>query len=204
MKRPRSSSVHLVFILCLFYSTELLSSSISTCDAIRTPPRESGVRYEGTIRNDDYRFSAQVPSHFTGWGAASGAPFHGFTIYLPNDTQTINEALSCIDFSIAIHVSLPEDEKQKPHPAKSAPRERTTKIKGNGWTGVETTTRGLRHGASFDNTDITFSIPRTTPVEGREPIHDTIDVGISFITPTQDRSRTESVFRDFLSHLTFW
>jgi hypothetical protein len=149
------------------------------------------------IRNDDYRFSAVIPPHLTGWGAASGAPFHGFTIYLPNDAQ------SCIDFSIAIHVSLPEDERHAQHSPKSDSRSHIKKIKGNGWIGIETTTRGRRHGASFDNIDITFSVPRITPVEGEQPISSMTDVGITLVTPTQDRNRTEAVFREFMAQLIF-
>lgn len=200
MKSVELNTVHLTIVFCLFFfsSSEVFGSGISTCDAIKIPPRDSGARYEGMIRNDDYRFSAVVPPHLTGWGAASGAPFHGFTIYLSADAQ------SCIDFSIAIHVSLPEDEKRARHSIKSDSRSRIKKIKGNGWTGIETTTRGQRQGTSFDNIDITFSILRTTPVAGAAPISNMIDVGITLVTPTLDRNRTEAVFREFLAQLTFW
>jgi hypothetical protein len=165
---------------------------VSTCDTLRTRPRGFDVRYEGTIRNDDYRFTAAIPSQLVGWGADGDAPFHGFMIYLSND----GDLQSCIVFSIAVHVDLFDDERKS--------RSRVKKIKGHGWTGVETTTRGLSHGISFDTIDVTFSKSRVIPVKEGKPIYGIDDVGVTLVTPTEDRQRTEAIFRQFLSELSFW
>ncbi len=194
MKKARFRAASFVAVYFLFCAVELFAS-ISQCGA----PRKSGVRYEGAIHNSSYRFSAVIPPPFTGWGADPGAPFHGFIIYLTNDGQ------SCIDFSIGIRVSLPEDEKPKRRSFKPGARTRMEKpIHGNGWKGIETIASGLDHGTSIDNIVVTFSIPRSIPVEGGPPVSDVVEVGATLMTPTQDRHKTELAFRQFLSQLAFW
>jgi hypothetical protein len=192
--------VSIIFVVCFLCSAEVLgqarnADAVSTCDSLSSSPAGVGARYEGTIRNLDYRFAATIPSGLVGWGASQGAPFHGFTIYLPADRKP----QSCIDFSIGIHVSLPDDEGRRSRSASAVRR-----LKGRGWTGLENSMKGFSEGTSIENVVVTTHIRRSIPVEGRAPISETIDVGITLVTPTAERNMTEPILREFLSQLTFW
>lgn len=67
-----------------------------------------GSAFRGTVRNDDYAVSVQIPKGLVGWeGTDPPAPFHGFTIFL--DPQMT----ACIVFEV--HIRVDEDDTLKPH-----------------------------------------------------------------------------------------
>ena len=74
------------------------STAIGCRQATTTLPQK-GVAYRGAVTNDDYHFSARIPSDLTGWGGiADNAPFHGFTMFLDAKGD------SCIVFEIHLRV----------------------------------------------------------------------------------------------------
>src|SRR5271169_3900545 len=77
-------------------------AAVSTCEQETLARPGFGVSYKGTVRNDDYRFYANIPNGYVGWGAAPNAPFHGFSIFI----NPKKKASSCIVFRIAIHIDL--------------------------------------------------------------------------------------------------
>jgi hypothetical protein len=155
-----------------------------TCDMISLARVGYGVPYTGLVTNRSYRFSVNIPPGLTGWGAAPGAPFHGFTIFLDDDAP----ATSCIDFMIGIHVDLPEDSSAG-FRARGAVR-----VKVGNRSGLEMSRRGFRHGTSFDNIIVELSNPHGDC---------RYDITITLVTPTRDRKRTELTFRSFLSGFKF-
>jgi hypothetical protein len=141
-----------------------------------------GVPYKGTIRNTDYRFSATVPNNLTGWGAAPGAPFHGFIIYLNKS--------SCINFNIAMRVDLPEDAPPPP----MASREATPVPVGNR-VGLQTKTIGMIEGVGFENVRVTLELAHGTRKD---------DIEITLVAPSAHRHIALRVFRQFLRDFKFW
>lgn len=157
----------------------------STCETVSLSGPGFGVSYKGTVRNSDYRFSAVIPEGMTAWGAGDGAPFHGFRIYL-NDK---GGRASCIMFDVA-HV-FPDVDQPPVHKHLNE----GTRIKVGGKTAFETVAKGSNHGVRFDEIEVTLELPRDGYANG---------VGVTLITPSQDRNKTEPVFRQFLSQLKFW
>ena len=112
---------------------------------------------------------------------------------------------SCIDFGVAVRVILPEDRGLNRHrTVKSSTQISGTKVRINGKKGIETVSRGLSHGVSFDNVYATFVMRRSFPAQGRRPVHDTVGVSVGLLTPTKERDKTEPIFRRFLPQLKFY
>jgi hypothetical protein len=195
-KRLEKHPMRIVLYLALAASTlgqvtcavgqERAAQNVQTCDSISRARPGDGVAYTGVVRNESYRFEATIPEGSTGWGAAPGAPFHGFTIFL-NDGH--REA-SCINFEVHIHVDLPEDQ-QDTSPAS----ERGRRVKVGNETGILTSARGTISGIDLENQNVRFKRVRA----GRQD-----EFTITFITPTNDKSKTDAIFQRFLSQLRFW
>jgi hypothetical protein len=65
-----------------------------------------GNAFQGVIANEDYAFTARVPSGLTGWGGVDReAPFHGFTIFLDSQMS------ACIYFEL--HTRVNEEDAPK-------------------------------------------------------------------------------------------
>jgi hypothetical protein len=78
---------------------ELHSRPVQTCRQASNVQRNVGVAYTGTINNDDYHISVQVPPRLSGWGGvATSAPFHGFVVFLDSAEQ------ACVVFEIHLRV----------------------------------------------------------------------------------------------------
>jgi hypothetical protein len=154
---------------------------IQTCDTV-TPARtgQPGVTYTGSLRNDDYRFSATVPDSLTGLGNAPGAPFHGFAVFINNS--------ACFLFLIGHRVTLPEDV-----PTMSGSQGVAVRVGGR--KGIRTTRVGTSHGTRMINETVLVELPRAGY---------TNDVSIIFVTPLDQQEKTEPVFRLFLASLKFW
>lgn len=160
--------------------------SISTCDQESLACRGFGVSYKGTVRNDDYRFSATIPEGLVGWGAASSAPFHGFTIYPGSESG----ATSCIVFRIAIHVDLGEDQGGSGQRAFH-----TERVKVGNRVASQTSSIGLARGTNYENINLWLELPR----DGYKN-----DVEIVLVTPRSDGVRTRALFAKFLASFRFW
>lgn len=194
-----------VMVICLLCGIDLVGQvsqafeNISICDTVvLSSPRGKGVSYKGTVRNSDYQFSAVIPPGLTGWGAGPGAPFHGFVIYFAGE----DKPQSCIDFSVGIHVRLPEEEETSSGKSPSSLTSHGRKVKIGNKVGVETLDRGFKDGVSIDNIWVVVHLDRQFQ-GARKQLHDTVDVGVLLVTPTNDRDKTEPVFRKFLSQLKF-
>jgi hypothetical protein len=121
-----------------------------------------------------------------GWGAASNAPFHGFTIYLGSGPS------SCISFEIHIRVELPEDSEATNKPEKRTKVERV-KV-GNRW-GLQTVEAGIERGTEFENVTVTIQLPRSGYYN---------DAAITLVTPTNEAANAKTVLARFLSSFRFF
>lgn len=159
------------------------ASTIQTCDtASNARIGQAGVTYRGTVSNSDYRFRAIIPEGFTGLGAAPGAPFHGFTIYLSRS--------ACIVFEIEQVHFFDEGTSTGPkHPARGTP------MRVGNREGQRHSLSGATRGRSYLNTEVLLELPRSGYKNG---------VSIRFVTPLEDRSVTEPVFRAFLASFRFY
>jgi len=164
------------------------SADAMSCEDLTLARPQRGVSYTGVIQNDDYRFQVRVPRSQIGWGAASGAPFHGFAIFLDNDLSVVPK--SCINFLIKQRVVLDEDAQKQP-----------TKM-ATGWTpirignrkGLRKATSGLLAGVAVENVIVTLELPRKEY---------TNDLTIWFVTPIRELSKSEPVFQSFLESFRF-
>jgi hypothetical protein len=165
-------------------------AKVMSCGDLTLAKPQQGVAYTGLIENSDYRFTVRVPSPHIGWGAASGAPFHGFAVFLGNDPSTTLQ--SCITFLIEHRVLLPEDE-GRGGASRSAAKWRPRRI-GNR-DGFQEITRGSLNGVAVENITARLELPR----DGY-----TNDLTIWFVTPVSERSKTEPIFQSFMSSFKFW
>jgi hypothetical protein len=165
---------------------QVRAENVVTCDQVSLARPGHGAAYRGTVKNSDYGLSAAIPREFTGWGAAIGAPFHGFIIYLDNHQGA---QAACIDFRVALHVELPED-----LPGPLPQRSKSANVRVGNLTGRETSDRGSVNGTQLVNETITVQ---------RERSDGTDDVTITFVSPTAETGRTKPTFERFLSHLRF-
>ena len=189
MRRERDAEVNISMMLGVLMAVVLPVAgtgrgatprppAVRSCNAETAVRRGVGTAYRGTVRNDDYRFVADVPAGMTGWsGVASGAPFHGFTIFLESSPQ------SCIVFDIHLRV----DEEDGPRMPAGVPMF-------GGATGEERVARGTARGVRLRTVVTTFS---------RRRAHETDDGSVTLITPEDDVRRTEPVYREFLQKLRF-
>jgi hypothetical protein len=160
--------------------------TVRTCHAISLARPGNGVAYTGVIRNKSYRFAVTISEGLTGWGAAPGAPFHGFTIFLKYGQR----GASCISFEFHIHVDLPEDS-----PDTSLALEPGRRIKVGNETDKLTSELGTIGGIDFENQNVKFERPRTKRQD---------DFSITFITPIKEKGKSDPIFQKFLSQLEFW
>jgi len=160
------------------------TSQVEACGSITNAQPGNGVAYRGTVRNSEYGLSMQIPSGQTGWGAAPEAPFHGFAIFLPDQSR------ACIIFEI--HLRIDTDTSKRVSSARTAKRIRL----GNrsGW--EERATRVI-DGVEWTNVTVRFSMHHLRSAS------DIDDGSITLVTQTQNIARYTPVFEEFLSHLRF-
>lgn len=187
----RSSSIGIVALLSLFSPGVLRcqhanNPGISTCEQQTLAQPGIGVSYKGTVRNDDYRFSATIPDGLLGWGAAPNAPFHGFSIFINPESR----GRSCIVFRIGIHVDLEED--------KAAPERqglRLERITVGGRSATRRSSVGSASGTIYENVNVWLQVPHKKD--------DTHDVEIVLVTPKDDAVRARAIFDRFLASFRF-
>jgi hypothetical protein len=154
---------------------------VLTCDTVTNArPGQPGVSYTGHISNSDYRFDATIPAGLIGLGSADGAPFHGFAIFLGKS--------ACITFEIELILDLPGD-------SPSLPLERRVPMRFGNRRGVGYSRVGNAHGRRFLNAYVEVELPRSGYKNG---------ASIYLVTPLEDRSTTEPIFRAFLASFKFW
>jgi len=165
------------------------SAAAQSCQNI-VLPMKGGSIYTGVVRNEEYRFSAIVPTGKVGWGVSSPAPFHGFIMFLDGSSR-YREGDSCIDFSVRVLVSPPEE-----RPEKAAARNKAKAVTlGNrrGWEEVDREMIGAR---SFTVVTVLVELPR--------PLGQAEVVSVVLISPTDRYVTNRRTFDRFLSDLTFW
>ena len=175
-----------VFMPGVLQSQRASAPAIFTCEQETLAGPGVGASYKGTVRNEDYRFSATIPDGLVGWGAAPNAPFHGFTIFINSEANT----RSCIVFRIAIHVDLEGDE--------AAPETgdvRLERITVGGRTATRTSSVGSVGGTLYENVNVSLQIPHK-----KDDIH---DVEIVLVTPKSDAFKTRTLFDRFIASLRF-
>jgi hypothetical protein len=162
--------------------------TISTCDNQTLVRPGVGVPYQGTIRNDDYRFSVTVPEGLVGWGGvAPNAPFHGFAIFI---RDSASETKSCIVFRIGIHVDLDEDK------ATTEQQEfRTQRITVGHRPARRTSSIGSAHGTIYENVNVWLQVPHGG---------DSHDLEIVLVTPKNEAAKTRGMFDKILASFHFW
>ena len=154
---------------------------ILTCDTVTNArPGQPGVTYTGLVSNGDYRFDATIPNGLIGLGSADGAPFHGFAMFVDKS--------SCILFLIQHRVDLADD-------TQSAHRERRGHMSIGNRRGLSYSRVGTASGKRYLNTNVLVELPRSDYID---------DASITFVTPLEDRSTTEPIFRAFLASFRFW
>jgi hypothetical protein len=183
----RSSSAAVIALLSVFRPAVLQcqhasDQAIFTCEQETLARPGVGVSYKGTVRNEDYRFSATIPDGLVGWGAAPNAPFHGFSIFIDPESK----ARSCIVFRIAIHVDLDGDEEK--HERKDVRLERITV---GGQSANRRSSVGSVEGTIYENVDVSLQAPLK-----KDDIH---DVEIVLVTPKSDVVRTRAIFDRFIA-----
>jgi hypothetical protein len=157
---------------------------LQTCERMYPGQPGEGVAYKGTVSNSDYRFSATLPGGLTGWGSGSGAPFHGFVMFLNDKTPKS----SCIAFYIRIRVDIPEN---PPVPTVSG----APPVAVGNRRGIQTLRKGVVNGIGYENRIVSLELPRNGYVN---------DLTITLVTPTSDKARTVPIFEKFVAGLKFW
>lgn len=159
---------------------EMKQPRAKSCEQIVSTRSGIGPRYAGTIRNDDYDFTARIPQGFTGWGGvASDAPFHGFTIFLDPKGK------SCIIFEV--HIQGTETGiTQRPIGSTAI-----SLGKARGW---RTEYSGLINGVRFINDASTFSFEQPDQIDNGE---------ILLVTPASGTERAMRVYDSFLTSVQF-
>jgi hypothetical protein len=123
----------LIFIIHAVAVSRELSAvePVKACGQATKARPGTGQSYSGIVENDDYDFTARVPYGLTGWsGVDRSAPFHGFTIFLP-------EQQGCIVFEVHLRVDE-SDAPVRPTGSKALRLGRAL-----GWETVATNNNGL-------------------------------------------------------------
>lgn len=162
-------------------------SSVLTCSNITLAEPPRGVEYRGVVKNSDYRFSVRIPSGLAGWGAAPGAPFHGFSVFL-NSAKTPARS-SCIHVLVEQEVFLDEDSRRV------APGVLSRTVRIGNRQGSERTVVGLVQGIMVENRRVSLELSRQAY---------TNFLSVTLVTPSDERSRTEAIFRSFIASFNFW
>jgi hypothetical protein len=148
------------------------------CSGLTAGAPGFGVAYRGVVEGGPYEVAVTVPPGMTGWGAGEGAPFHGFSVFLPEDPA------ACLDFEINLRV---EESERLPYPG----RAKSVEIAGiAGW---EWRSDGAIRGVPWTNIRLVFSVHHHM---------DHFDDGaVTLVVPTAKLSGAEAVFRRFLSQV---
>jgi len=142
--------------------------------ATNTRPR-IGVQYRGYVKNEDYSFSARIPSGLTAWGGvANDAPFHGFTIFLDPSMK------SCIVFEV--HLRVDQSDAPEHQPAAKA-------LQLGGARAWQTTEEGPAHGLALTNVRTVFSLKRPSQTDDGE---------ILLIAPSSELREAKRKYETFL------
>jgi hypothetical protein len=190
LTEARLAKVATLFVLgtsVAAWSAGVDGSMLLDCQTISLARPGMGVPYTDLVRNSDYRFTLKIPDGMTGWGAAPGAPFHGFTVYV--DHAPIDKA-SCIDFRISSRVELPGDTY-----GSEAGIGLTRTVRVGNRKGTETRISGLIGETAFENIAVSLSIPRADRTD---------DVFITLVAPKSAFQRALSIYRRLLSNISFW
>ena len=156
---------------------------VSNCQDVSRARPGLGTAFRGHVDNPNYGFSADIPAGLTGWGAGPGAPFHGFMIYLNQNT--------CIDFEVGIEVELPQDS-DRDRPAKKP--DANERIKVGNRVGTRITETGAVNGTVFENVAITLNISHP----GR-----TDYVYITLVAPVARKATANRKLQEFIDSLKF-
>ena len=130
---------------CVSAAADDRQLEVARCGDLTHAEPGSGARYEGAVTSDVFELTAVIPAGLAGWGAAQGAPFHGFAIFLPHS--------GCILFEIHLRV----DEDQRRGRPSSAREVRVGNVRG--W---EQEASGVVGGTSWANVRASLSSIITT------------------------------------------
>jgi hypothetical protein len=163
----------------LSHAAKYPPQNVLNCSQATKAKQGVGNAFQGDVTNDDYAFSARVPSGFTGWsGVAEGAPFHGFTIFLDS------KSMSCI--VVEMHIRIDDDEAPN-HPSSAV-------VQLGSSHGMQLTSRGEVAGAPFTNITTSFSATRGGEVDDGE---------VLLIAPTPEIAHMKRVYDAFLRSIKF-
>lgn len=171
----------LMLVSIASHGVAAITSEPTILDCAETGPRSGiGHAFVGKVHNDDYKFTALIPSGLTGWtGTAESAPFHGFKFYLDNSKE------SCVIFELSIRVDERDTEK-RPSDAKS--------VDLRGAKAWQIGRSGRVRGTEYYNLKTVFSVLSSQQVtEG----------SIVLITPFPASRRSINIYRIFLDNLRF-
>ena len=160
--------------------------AVATCEQATLAEPGMGVPYRGTVRNDDYRFSATIPNGLVGWGADPRAPFHGFSIFINPEGKT----RSCIVFQIGIHIDRNEEK-----PGLDRKDVRLERITVGGRPATRTSAATLVKGRTYENVHVGLQV-----LHKKGDVH---DVEIVLVTPENDAVTTKAVFEKFIASFRF-
>jgi len=192
--KPKTSLSFVIAMTALTASTVRTSaaqqqhdSHVLSCASETLARPHQGVSYHGIFTSSDYRFSLTIPRGITGWGAAPGAPFHGFAIFL-HDTDNAAHA-SCIILRVEHEVRLPDDS-----PSNSELVSAGVPVTVGNRVALKRKVIGSNKGVPLENTSISLELPR-------ESYRDFLE--ITMVTPLSDRHRAERLLRALISSLKF-
>lgn len=131
-----------------------------------------------------------IPRVFAGWGAAPGAPFHGFEVFLDHERDPDNASCIGLGLELSRRFLVPEDT-----PLKSEPDSHAVSVTVGNRKGFKITKVGSVGGKPIENITIFLKLPRE---------QFTNDCTITLVTPVSERRRTEPVFQKFVASLKFW
>jgi hypothetical protein len=168
--------------LCAAQASEWETAPVKPCTSVSLAKPGNGVSYRGRVQNDDYGLTLVIPQNLTGWGAADVAPFHGFTIFLPDS----GKLRACLVVEIHLHVALGEDATEQ----KSSGHEvQVGNIKGR-----RQERTGQLDGVAFKNVMVEFSVSRGAEVYDGE---------VWLVTLLDAAAKNEAILSVFLSQIRF-
>jgi len=155
------------------------SKVVSCAQATKTRP-QIGNAFRGSVSNDDYAFSARIPSGLTGWGGVyKDAPFHGFTIFLDSNME------ACIVFEVYLRVDG-DDSARPPSVATSIQLG-----KAQGWEWIR---EGGTANSRWTNIHLLFSFRQPNQMDDGE---------VLLITPTSRFKETKAAYDAFVRSIKF-
>ncbi len=154
--------------------------AVRNCDEVSNSRPGMGHGYTGLVTNEDYDFTAHLPSGLTGWGGvAETAPFHGFTIFLDSKKQ------SCILFEVHIRV---DESGSEIHSSKT----RNLHLgKADAWQTVHV---GMKKNEQMNNIKTSFTFKQANQID---------DGVILLVTPTSKMPESKQIYEEFLKSVVF-